>query len=405
MKIISSVILSLATSWAVASDNADTVHVLVYETEYDGLDSPAQNLMNQINNLYGFDATIFGHGKEFEGYGSKFSALLPILKNNEKFDSESLVVISDSRDVLVNNPQYVDTYVHTLVDEFKMSFEEITSAHPGAIIISAEAQCCVSALTHVAPGAYYNADGSRKEHSCSSGSEGCLWNGDDKALPWENFMKELMESRSLDEYEDMYLNAGLITGKVKDLIRVIEAAKIGNDEDDQAVLTDYMYRNSQDIVLDYDQKIFGNNRGGLNDMKHGGCIFDKHASGDRLVHTKTNTSPLFLHSPGGFFQCHDKLAADLGIQAASQVARRRLKETDRKLRCNYGRGKCDQSDENSDEEDERDGLFGGNILGNLLGNRGNDDDGEDSGGLFGRGNLFGREGRGGLFGLGRGNED
>jgi hypothetical protein len=57
---------------------------------------------------------------------------------------------------------------------------------------------------------------------------------------------------------------------------------------------------------------------------------------------KTLTSPLFVHSPGGFLECHDELAAKLGIQQVSATARRRLKEIGRDLsgnkkQCNYGK--------------------------------------------------------------------
>ena len=228
--------------------------------------------------------------------------------------------------------------------EFRTAFRTLTANHPnGAVVISAEAQCCVSALTHTTPGGYYNADGSRKDRACSSGEADCLWDGDDKALPWETFMKDMAIQRTNENYDDVYLNAGLMAGTAKDLLRLIEQALIGKDEDDQAVLTDFMFTHPESIVLDYGQTMFGNNRGGLGGMDDGSCTFalqdgDEH---ERLVHMKTMSSPMFVHSPGGFLQCHDDLAEKLGVERVATATRRRLKVLDGSLiaaiknKCNY----------------------------------------------------------------------
>lgn len=315
-----------------------TVEVLLYETEsFKG--SHAHSLIKQLRQLKGIKATMFGEGKGFEGYGSKYAAVYPLLK---KMNPHSLVVISDSRDVLINNPMHSVAYRYSAVEEFRFHFEELTWKHPGAIVISAEAQCCVSALTYVAPGDYYNKDGSRNQRSCPSGEAGCTWSGDDNALPWEDFMKNLALQHgkgATHRFDDVYLNAGLIAGKAQDLLKVIEKAEIGKEEDDQAVLTDFMYKNPDSIVLDYGQKLFGNNRGGLGGMNDESCVFelskDEPPTGGRLTHSKTLSSPLFLHSPGGFLECQDALAVKLGVVKASSLLHRRLRQR-KNSRCNYG---------------------------------------------------------------------
>jgi hypothetical protein len=333
------IVLGLTMGSMSFAASAPSVHVLVYETELNNdreFLSPAEHLVDQINDrVNGMTASVFGQGNSFSGFGSKFSAVLPILREIQVEDPESIVVISDSRDVLINNPFHEDTYATLLADEFRSAYEELTDGRPGSIVISAEAQCCVSALTHVSPGMYYHADGSRKQRACSSGAVDCLWAGDDKARPWESFMENLMTTRTPLMAKDMYLNAGLIAGKAKDLIRVVVSAQIGEDEDDQAVLTDYMFHNPNDIVLDYQQIMFGNNRAGVSNYKSEGCIFTSKTSETRLFHSETNTAPLFVHSPGGFYECHDKLADLLGVPAVTNVARRRLSQN-RKLQ-NYGR--------------------------------------------------------------------
>jgi hypothetical protein len=289
--------------------------------------------LDQANKLNGVSALLFGEGEAFEGYGSKYAAAYPVL---EKLDPDTVVIITDGRDVLINNPQATDKYSETAAAEFRFMFDEITRSESGSVVVSAEAQCCVSALTHAAPGAYYNPDGTRNQRACSSGQEGCSWNGDEHALPWEIFMRSLAIHRGTPEhYDDVYLNAGLIAGRAADLLELIKEANIGKDEDDQAVLTDFLYKNPHKIILDYGQKLFGNTRGGLVGMDENACTFSKHDDDERLVHSKTLSKPLFLHSPGGFMECHDDMADMLGIQAASMEARRRLKQNQRSLGCNY----------------------------------------------------------------------
>lgn len=282
-------------------------------------------------------------GDDFEGFGSKYAAVYPLLS---KMNPASLVVISDGRDVLINNPMFDHADVSSAVSEFRSAYSELTSTYPRAIVVSAEAQCCVSALTHVVPGQYYNTDGTRNSRACASGEEGCLWAGEEKAMPWENFMRQIAVDRAIaTDNADIYLNAGLMAGSASNLIRVIESAMIGKDEDDQAVLTDYMFLHPEEIVLDYGQTLFGNNRGGIEGTEEEKCVFDlsdeDSSSSMRLVHAKTGTSPLFLHSPGKFLECHDELAAKLGVVSEAVSTSRRLLEQSFEGRaltqnCNYG---------------------------------------------------------------------
>ena len=81
-------------------------------------------------------------------------------------------------------------------------------------------------------------------------------------------MKDFAMDRpnSAADYDAVYLKAGLMAGTTKNLLRVITDAGIGKEEDDQAVLT-------EQIVLEYGQTMFGNNRGGLGGMADGSCTF------------------------------------------------------------------------------------------------------------------------------------
>jgi hypothetical protein len=329
------------------------MHVLIYETEsVVDSNSPAAVLLHQVQRLSknsNVNGSLFGQGQDFVGFGSKFNAFLPLL---DDLPAEDIVVVADSRDVLLNNHNDetgIQTEVnqddeHQLVSRFHLAYHHLmeTSTHsPNAIIVSAESQCCVSALSHVPPGSYYNSDGSRSsQRACLSGTPGCYWKDDSIASQWEVFMSHVAETThrqrqryigknenvESSSYEDKFLNAGLIVGSVSNLRNVLRDAQIGVDEDDQAVLTDYMYHNPDMIVLDYDQTLFGNNRLNTVGSFEQSCPFvldpshNETAVVDRarsLRHTKTATTPMFIHSPGGNFECHNHLGKLLGVQVSS----------------------------------------------------------------------------------------
>ena len=219
----------------------------------------------------------------------------------------------DGRDVLLNIHKDDPEQGKDIAEGFSLAYHALTSETPGAVVMSTEGQCCVSALTYVELGDYFNTDGSRAERACASGEEGCKWNGDAKKLPWEDFQRDHAFKETGLHLRDVYLNAGLVAGKPEDLLRVIETADMLPQEDDQAVFTDYMYNFPDEIVLDYAQQMFGNARWtqGLTDS---GCPFDRHpdASVGSLIHKETNTMPLFLHGPGKFFECLDLVAERIG---------------------------------------------------------------------------------------------
>jgi hypothetical protein len=313
MKTAVTIALLLATVKTVAGQS--TLRLLIYKT--DG--APTSTLEEQMVNIPGITATIIGQGTTIEGFSSKYEAAIPALR---KMDADTLVVLSDSSDVLINHPwTSADNTDHsgiTIGHKFIKAFQATTAKYPGAVVASAEAECCVGALTYAAPGDYFDEHGHRNKRACTSGHSPCLWNGDDKIIPWENFMMDLAFSKVV-VYKDIFLNAGLIAGKAYDLLRVFETADVEVYEDAQAVLTDFMYRRPNEIILDYQQLLFGNNRFATKE-----CMFEAVTSDKRLVHAETGATPLFIHSPGGYVSCHERLASRLGVELHSSAGERYL---------------------------------------------------------------------------------
>ena len=228
-------------------------------------------------------------------------------------------------------------------------------------MVSTEAQCCVAALSRIKPGDLFAKNGTRTNRACSSGTPNCLWDGDEKAKLWHDFMQDLANDRGKGEMKDIYLNAGLIAGKAHDLISIFEALNIREDEDDQAVLTDFMYRNPNLFALDYDQSMFGNNRWQLGTD---GCMFhfpfyandtdNTSLIGRQLEHVETGTSPLFIHSPGPSKECHHKLLFELKAQrhrGLKQKSEDQMKHSDK-----------DQTEKKATDENSRMLLNYGRLL-------------------------------------------
>mmetsp|Transcript_19949 Transcript_19949/g.37832 ORF Transcript_19949/g.37832 Transcript_19949/m.37832 type:complete len:294 (-) Transcript_19949:171-1052(-) len=168
-------------------------------------------------------------------------------------------------------------------------------------------------MTFAMPGDYFDHTGKRLGRACASGTEGCMWAGDVHKLPWEDVQRDLAKERTGLDLEDVYLNAGLVAGRARHLLNIIQTADMDTYEDDQAVFTDFMYMFPELIILDYAQQMFGNARWSKG-MSGGGCPFDRQPASPlgSLEHVETGTFPLFLHGPGKFFECLDYVADMIG---------------------------------------------------------------------------------------------
>merc|ERR1712151_148082 len=134
--------------------------------------------------------------------------------------------------------------------------------------------------------------------------------GSDHIEDWQNWMRERAFKTTGEDVSEVYLNAGLMAGYPDDILNLLEVADMNPSEDDQAVLSGLMHQFPDMIVLDYEAELFGNNQWtrGLKD----GCVFKSQGENLPLFHTETENEPLFLHTPGKFYDCLDMLIEELG---------------------------------------------------------------------------------------------
>jgi hypothetical protein len=312
-----SVVSIVSGSVAVSEDEREPetyrkdVHILLYADNPGFEQDPKSSLFffkerSETANLH---TTVFGGKLQRPGFGDKLQLLKPLL---EVVDADQLIVVADAREVALNVPNDKEVAAEA-VDRFLETYSKLTRHSPHAIVMSAEDHCCTAAMSHATPSAYFDAaTGIRKERACASGHDDCAYEDNENIALWKEFMQQTALDRTTDneEHKSVYLNAGIVAGYPSDFIKVLEMMDLSGVEDDQAVLSGLMYAFPDMIVLDYHQELFGNNHRENGEVD--GCVFEQHTIGSPLYHTEQLTQPLFLHTPGRFYQCLDVLIEILG---------------------------------------------------------------------------------------------
>ena len=272
--------------------------LFIYETN--PTSDSANILKNTAENLFGLETTIFGNNDKFNGFSSKYQSFKPYLSG---VSDDTLVILADGRDVLINHDaRFTSKYYQRVISD---TFSRITKTK-NQVVVSTEAQCCVAAMTHFKPGEMFDDGFTRTSRACSSGANDCKWLNNGMKSVWESVMHARAKNVTGSIQEDVFPNAGLMMGLSTDVYKLIEKLSLYEFEDDQAVLTDFIYRFPDFIVLDYNQELFGNNRWTLG--QHG-CMFK--SNGMQMVHTTTLTTPAFLHSPGKYYECSNNISRAL----------------------------------------------------------------------------------------------
>lgn len=246
---------------------------------------------------------VIGMGTHFGGFSSKHHLAIQRLS---AMDPDDLVILSDYADVLLNPGRGPPgTAFCGFRDEY---MQMMKGRSEDAVVISAEAQCCVGALSYVEPGSLIQRNDtrtSRRKRACNSGASGCMGLGRDKL--WQDFMIGLAAKSGHQGTEYPFLNAGLMAGRAGALAKMLSDIQLDATEDDQAVMTDMLWAFPERFVLDYDQRLFGNARWPKSD----GCVFKMDDAGV-FSQTETGTKPLFLHTSGKFYKCLRSMAVQVG---------------------------------------------------------------------------------------------
>ncbi|KAI2499658.1 sulfotransferase family [Fragilaria crotonensis] len=287
------------------------VHIIMFET--DGTVEHTENsslgyflaTSGKASKKAQIETTTFGVGKSFTGWGDKYKYVREMLNNMR---NDTLVVVSDARDVMLNVPD--SESAASVVSHFISTYQKMTKNLPDAVVMSAESQCCVSAMSQASPLDYFDPiTGKRNVRACASGEDSCPYEGGFNVNAWKTFMSELAYRRTGRYHESVFLNAGVFAGPASNIIRLMDRVDIGQTEDDQAVMSGLLYHDPESLVLDYENELFG-----VAEWPKGlkeGCVFFKDSE-DVLIHSVTKASPLIIHTPGKFYGCLDLLIEKVG---------------------------------------------------------------------------------------------
>lgn len=197
-------------------------------------------------------------------------------------DENTFVVISDARDVLINNAS-ADTF-----------FEKAMSIYTDKkIVVSTEQHCCDTGAVH--DDFYVSSAISQKDKSVKH------------TEVYKKFMREQAYKLDKDYKSDLYyLNFGLLFGKARDLIQVFRLMKMKPGLDDQLLLHKVFYEHPDLIQPDIKHVLLSTAGSGGRE-----CYYQWDHDKLCFQNTATEQYPCFLHTAGNFWSCYHTLKKKL----------------------------------------------------------------------------------------------
>lgn len=173
----------------------------------------------------------------------------------------------------------------------------------GAVVVSAEPLCCVLAPSHQPPLSIFYDNGipGASERGCPSGQPDCLHRANDWSDWWWDAIENFVDPWQEDDVDSPYLNAGLVAGPAEDVLAIYRTLALNHENDEQAVMTEYMLWWPAKVVLDDQQSLSGNSA-----WQSGGaqsCPWELHWTNSLVRHTMTGTWPSLLHFSGKNHGC------------------------------------------------------------------------------------------------------
>ena len=274
-------------------------------------------------------------GAAHTGWGCKGAAVIDAVRPVAALHPGRPVFVLDSRDVLLNG----DLSLDDVMDRYAALLQGKAAADRDAVIVSAEPQCCVTALGQQRPNTYFHPNGSRAERACNSGEAGCTGSGQHR-LEWQKLQTELAptDPATGEPVDARYLNAGLVAGPAAAVLALYTDLDLLATEDDQAVLTELFLRWPARVVLDYSSTLFGNSAWSKGEE---GCHWQYDAALGMMVDSRAARSaggavmaaPALLHFSNEFAQCYRRVSEELGLAVHSGVMT--VDQRVRKRRSNY----------------------------------------------------------------------
>ena len=237
-------------------NNFTNIHIITYEnTNHDHLE-----FLKKSARKHGWkNIKVLGNGQMWKGFGTKIFECKRYL---ETLDKNDIAIIIDARDVIINGSP--DDFVRKII-EFNIQDK---------VLFSAEGGCCPEDKNQYKPMIVTQEERQFMEDKQTNG-------------PFK------------------YLNAGMLVGKVKNIIDIYPYDMTHEEQDDQNAAVKYWYRNPHKIELNYNEEIFSNATWSINE--HG---YNKLDNG-KFQSKVTGAVPVFIQTQAQNWNVYNKLITEI----------------------------------------------------------------------------------------------
>jgi Glycosyl transferase family 90/Stf0 sulphotransferase len=206
------------------------------------------------NSRKGFDVTVI-NGKNFVDTNIEPSARLSAaISTLNGLPPNAIVILSNGKDASLNPHIRSSDSFFTAISELRKTLRD--TLPPDAVLVSVSSDCCSLAMHHTRLGSLFDTNGQRSARTCRTGECTSIPENDYATKEWNEYMKQQSIKHGHDQVDSIYLDGTIIAGTVQNMLALIRDVDALPWEDDRAVLSDFMYRYPNRVMLDYDQKIF-----------------------------------------------------------------------------------------------------------------------------------------------------
>jgi hypothetical protein len=237
------------------------------------------------NEIPGLRTTVLG------GMVSKASALATL----RHMPPDRLVVLTDGQ-LATRNPHVRNMALW--YRELANLRANLSSLGDGVVVVSVSREFPTS-LSHSSPGSLF--DESRRRTATACGKNCGTSEQTEYAEQWKEFLNQRIQQQN---QEGLYPDGTYIAGTASALSNFLDELQLHDGEDERAVVSDYMFRNQEKLVLDFSQEFFGARFDGIESQM-------EHCETEKIDFTTFTTSshPLLLqHSRSS--SCKEKVDRD-----------------------------------------------------------------------------------------------
>ena len=206
------------------------------------------------NSRNGYDTTIINTNHIVDGKVEPSARFLEAIPRLKEMPPETIVMLSNGQATSLNPHIRSSHAFFTALSNIRKTFKAFIPSD--AILVSVSNECCSTAMRHMVPGALFSSDGRRLGRTCRAKECDTMPISTDTSTSWTDTMKQHSNKNGWSQSDDIHLDGTFIAGTAKNVLTLIEELDVLPWEDDRAVLSDFMYRFPNRVVLDYEQNVF-----------------------------------------------------------------------------------------------------------------------------------------------------